>query len=64
MYDGDAVVTALMREAETDERLAVGIRGMFRGKMPESWIATAAEYAAVKDLPALAQKLRSRAKAA
>lgn len=64
MNDGDAVVTALVRRAKKNERLAAAIKTCWRGQEPTQWLETAAKYAEVTDLPGLAQQLRDRADAA
>ena len=68
MWDGDAVVTALVRRCETDPALKAAIARGWRTTAPElptQWLETAARYADVptKDLGKIAAQLRAKAKA-
>ncbi|MTJ93896.1 MAG: hypothetical protein F8N36_13715 [Desulfovibrio sp.] len=47
MYDGAAVVTALVRRAEKNPRLHSAIAAQWREGFPQSWKDTAAQFAAV-----------------
>jgi hypothetical protein len=59
-WDGDAVVTALVRMCETDGILKHRIAIAWRGVFPQSWLDTAKKYEAwaTSDLSKLAKKLR------
>lgn len=56
MYDGDVVVTALVRRCEKNHRLKAAIASQFSGTFPLSWIEVAEEN---KDVPT--RKLRDLA---
>lgn len=60
-YDGAAVVTALVRRAQTDPTLYAAIAKDWREGFPTSWIETEAQYASwpTEDLPRLAHELRT-----
>jgi len=63
MYDGEAVIAALMREAERNPRLAAGIRTLFGGDEPVSWTQICGRFShvATASLPAQATSLRVEA---
>lgn len=63
MFDGDAVVTALVRRALKNPRLHQAIAKTFGGTFPQGWIDTASEYEAIstRRLPHLAEQLRQEA---
>lgn len=66
MWDGDAVVTALVRRAAFHPPLHCAIaKHWWGGEFPQSWRDTAAKYAHVPDerLPRLAAEFRDRARA-
>lgn len=60
-YDGAAVVTALVRRAQTDPALYAAIAKDWRDGFPKDWVHTAASYAnwPTDDLPRLAHALRT-----
>jgi hypothetical protein len=62
MYDGDAVVTALIRKAEHDPEFKTALTGYLTPNA-EHWQATAAKYARLKDreLPKLSRLLIAKA---
>ena len=61
MFDGDAVVTALVRHARTNPTLYEAIAKQWREGFPKSWIETEARYASwtTKRLSILARELRT-----
>ena len=61
MDDGDAVVTALVRRADKDPALHAAIAKRWGGTFPQSWLDTAAQYAGVRNLTALARQQREEA---
>jgi hypothetical protein len=70
MYDGDAVVTALVRRAWKNERLRKSFKGAWAAcglapsGLPASWEQTAEQYKDIptKELPDLARRLREAAR--
>lgn len=64
MWDGDAVVTALVRRAAVVPSLHDAIAKRWAEGFPQSWRDTAAKYEHVPDehLPALAAEIRERAR--
>lgn len=48
MYDGTAVVTALVRRSEKNEKLRAAIASQWGGEFPQKWLDTAATY---KEIP-------------
>ena len=67
MYDGDAVVTALVRRARNNDSLRNAIAkgwGDLKEGLPVSWVTTAEKYAAIPDreLDILAARLREESK--
>jgi len=60
MFDGDLVVTALVRRAMQNRRLWDAIAAQWRGAFPESWIETAVKYAhlTTRQLPQEARAVR------
>jgi hypothetical protein len=67
MFDGEAVVTALVRRARKNPRLCAAIaRGWsdLKDGLPVLWVETAERYAHHSDLSALASELRTKAKGA
>jgi hypothetical protein len=63
MYDGDAVVVALVRKTRTDPQLRRGIAAQWSGEFPARWLETAHRYRTVPDkkLVKLATELRAAA---
>lgn len=62
MFDGSAVVTALVRRARNNPRLAAAMAegwSDLRDGLPAQWVETAERYADRSDLSALASELRS-----
>jgi hypothetical protein len=66
MWDGDIVVTALVRRAAKNPKLYAAIARQWRDGFPQSWIDTAAKYAHVKtrQLPDIAAAIRAEREAA
>lgn len=58
MWDGDAVVVALVRRASKNEKLYAAIARRWRDGFPAQWTETANQYAGIRDLSALARELR------
>jgi hypothetical protein len=66
MFDGDAVVTAILRRAATNPRLRASFAKHWRDTrdgLPVAWIETAEKYAHIptEQLPELAREMRDRA---
>lgn len=61
MFDGDLVVTALVRRAMQNRKLWDAIASQWREGFPQSWIDTATKYAHVPtlQLPTEAAKIRA-----
>ena len=61
MFDGDFVVTALVRRAMQNRKLWEAIAKQWREGFPQSWVDTANKYAHLKtrQLPTAAQTLRA-----
>lgn len=61
MYDGDLVVTALVRRADKNPNLRDAITRQWRGTFPQSWLDSAAKYASVptRELKREAAKMRA-----
>lgn len=66
MWDGDAVVTVLVRRAMKNRRLWDAIASQWSGAIfPQSWIDTATEYAHIptRSMPKLAAQMQEQAEA-
>ena len=63
MFDGDLVVTALVRRAMKNRKLWEAIARQWSAGFPQSWIDTANKYAGIstRNLPAAAAKMRADA---
>lgn len=59
MYDGDLVVTALVRRCARTPFLHQAITDCWGGKFPEGWITTAAKYSDVTNLAGKARSIRA-----
>lgn len=61
MFDGDAVVTALVRRARNNPTLSAAIASQWREGFPQSWVDTEARYASwpTRRLAVLARDLRA-----
>lgn len=62
MFDGDMVVTALVRRAEQQPHLSQAIIDWYSKdeKFPQTWIDAAAKYVNVTNLAAKAREIRNR----
>lgn len=60
MFDGEAVVTALVRRCEKNSRLKEAISRQWGGVFPAMWLETAKEYSGIptRKLSGLAAQLR------
>lgn len=65
MFDGDLVVTALVRRSLKNRKLWHSIASQWSEGFPQSWISTATRYAHLKtsELPAAAANMRAEAQA-
>lgn len=65
MFDGDIVVTALVRRAAKNPKLHAAICKQWSGKFPQLWIETADKYSCIptKNLQDKAKEIRALAAA-
>lgn len=64
MFDGRAVVTALVRRSAKNERLHAAISSQWSGTFPQQWLDVAEEHKtiATRELSKLAASMRAEAK--
>lgn len=63
MFDGQAVVTALVRRCEKNAKLQAAVAAQWGGSFPQKWLDTASEYQNIstRKLRDLAAQLRAEA---